>query len=457
MKRSTGIMVVAAIVAVAGIAAVAALSQRGAGDSGPRSWGSATAVPVPSGAVGSTRATVDPAGVAHVLYVDRRDGAANLREITRAPGGDWSDPTTITEATPFDVHPVGIAANNDGDATAIWAYSTGRRRILMASSRTADGPWEAEQALSRVSSAFPWAQAVVAPDGTTTIVARGLVGPGLWAVRHEAGGPWQPAQRIAPRGLGTDSPVIALAADGRVGVVALEKRPGIVRSLFSVTATPDGRWGPPQPIPASDAARTPVVAFAAGGDLIAGWRIEAGGSAQIRGATLPPAGRWSSARTHDTVPKHLLGALVVAGVGGERPMLTWARWRQPASRRRAEIRAAGGAAGPTAATVTTIKIPDVAAGPYTPRGSLTLGPPPLYLLGGTGTAPTLIWGRPSTAGSAIEVTAMSGGAWASPATLSDGSQSVYPTAIGNGDGSQTAIWAAGPPQTAVDRLLTAER
>lgn len=450
-------MAVAGIVSALLLVAVAAVVVTVVGSSesaNPRSWGSPSLIPVPSASVPSAQVAVDESGAVHVLYSERREGAWSLHQISRPPDGDWSEQQTVVDASPFAITPTGIAANRDGDLAALWLLSGDRRSVLMASARSSGGEWAPEQALSRVGSSV-WGRVVVAPDGVATVIGRGLAGPGLWAVRRDPGGAWEAARRISAEGLGVDAPAVTVAVDGRVGVVALAKRPGVVRSLFSVQASADGQWGNPRPLAGSEGARGPAAAFAVDGTLLAGWYREASGRVTIESAARPPGGSWSRPRVEDTVPQGQ--ARPVTFAAAESPRLVWTRWNGAPEDRRAQVRtvdpAVPGAADIVAAPVLPPVVSQAGSGPSV----VIYGPPPLQVVGGGGEHAVLAWNQPEATGSSISVITSSGRAWSDPVGLADGPQSAFPVAAGGGSGRDAVVWAAGPPLSAADRLLVAKR
>lgn len=421
-----------------------------------RSWGAPSRVPVPARAVPSAQVFVDEGGGAHVLFTERRGGAWDLRQISRAAGGVWSNPRTVVASSPFALTPVEIAANGRGDLAALWLASGDRRRVLMGSVVAPGGTWAPEQALSRVSPSAG-GEAVVAPDGAVTVIGRGLQGPGLWAVRHEPGGGWQPARRISPAGLGVDAPAAAVSQNGGLGLVVLAKRPGQVRSLAAAAASPDGRWEPLRPVPGSGAARRPLVAIASDGTLVAAWSREAGERSSLRSAVRPRTGSWAPARVHDRTPRDRSGDLVLVGDGPGSLTLAWTRWSGAPVNRRAEVRTVDPSDAGTAPIVVAAPVmPPVSQGAGAPA-AVIYGPPPLQLVGGGGRSPVVAWGQPADTGSQIIVTTGAGRTWEEPVRLADRLGFAFPLAAGGGPGADVVVWAAGAPMAAADRLLVAER
>lgn len=448
-------MLVAGIVsALLLVAVVAVVAVIGSSDSKTgRSWGPPSRVPVPPLSAASPQVVVSDDGGVHVLFSERQEGAWSLRQVSRAPGGDWSSPQTLVAGSAFPIMPAGIAANRDGDLAALWSLSDGRRSVLMASARLPGGEWTPEQALSRVGSSA-WGRVVVAPDGVATVIGRGLAGPGLWTVRREPGGRWEPARRISTPGVGVDAPAVAIGVDGRLGVVALAKRPGVARSLFSVQSSAEGEWGRPVPLAGSEGARGPAAAFAADGTLVAGWSREGGGRVSIESATRPPTGSWSRPRVEDSAPQGSAGPVLFAGA--QSPKLVWTRWNGAPEDRRAQVRAVDPAV-PGADIVAAPVLPPVDATFGLGPSAVIYGPPPLQMAGGGGEQAVLAWGQPAAAGSSISATTFSGRTWADPVRLAAGPQSAFPIAAGGGSGHDTVVWTAGPPLSAADRLLVAER
>lgn len=445
-----GITSALTLVAVVAVVAVVGSSE----STSTRSWGSPSRVPVPSLSAASPQVVVGDDGGVHVLFSERQEGAWSLRQVSRAPGGDWSSPQTLVAGSAFPIMPAGIAANRGGDLAALWSLSDGRRSVLMASARSPGGEWAPEQALSRVGSSA-WGRVVVAPDGVATVIGRGLAGPGLWAVRREPGGRWEPARRISTPGVGVDAPAVAIGVDGRLGVVALAKRPGVVRSLFSVQSSAEGEWGRPVPLAGSEGARGPAAAFAADGTLVAGWSREGDERVSIESATRPPTGSWSRPRVEDSVPRGSAGPVLFAGA--ESPKLVWTRWNGAPGDRRAQVRAVDPAVPGPADIVAAPVLPPVDATSGLGPSAVIYGPPPLQVVGAGGEQAVVAWGQPAAAGSSISATTFSGRTWADLVRLAVGPQSAFPIAAGGGSGHDAVVWTAGPPLSAADRLFVAAR
>ncbi len=114
-------------------------------------WSAPERVPIPVAAAASATASVDAGGGVHVAWPEKRAGRWSLRAIDRPADGAWSAPETVAAGGPFRVSPYAVAANERGDAAALWADRGGRRSILLVSVRPAGGAWGPEQAVSRVS------------------------------------------------------------------------------------------------------------------------------------------------------------------------------------------------------------------------------------------------------------------------------------------------------------------
>ncbi|WP_217924585.1 hypothetical protein [Miltoncostaea oceani] len=449
-------MISIAVICIALAAAAVLLAVRGpSATPSDRSWSPAVDIPVPGSAVGSAQVAVEAGGGIHVLFTQRIDGAWALRQISRPAGGDWSEAQTLVASSAFPIQPTGLATNQRGDLAALWLLTGGRRAILMSSTRPAGGEWQAEQAISRVA-ASPWGRVVVADDGTATVIGRGLNGPGLWTVRHPPGGPWTPPRRITTEGLGIDAPAVAVADDGRVGVVALAKIPGRVRSLVSMVATSTGEWDAPLALVGTEGARSPVAMFAADGTLVAGWTTERDRRATIETATLPPSGVWTRPRIHDRVPAASAGSLALAGRGV--PMLTWVRWVGAPADGKVEVRAADPIATgerPVRVAAPAVSTANTGGGP---PPSTYAGPPPVLLVAGAGDGGLLAIGSAVPEGLAVSVAAATDGAWGRPTVVTDPPRPGYLIAAAGGDSdSAVVVWAAGAPLTAPDRLLFSER
>lgn len=458
-RRASALIGVVGFAVLAACVLVAALVSSSDGRAAQRAWSDPGRAPVPTGAVAGATTIVDPAGRVHVAFVERRGGASALLEVVRSPGGVWSAPSRITGGSPFPIVVAGLAADARGDAAVLWSYGAGRRSVLLASTRAATGAWSPEQALSRVRGGMALAQVAVDAGGTTTVVGRGLGGPGLWAVRRTTAGDWSAPERISPPGAGTDAPTLVVSADGRAEVIALLKAAGRPRVLWAREADASGRWGAEARLPGSGLATNATLATSAGGSLVASWVRRAATGAQRMAATRSAAGAWSGPVPIDDPSTDQWGlSAAVAGPAG--PSVIWTRWDGRPQDRRVSLRSAE-IASPAGAAPRTLQSLRLAPVPVSPGGAVIFGTPPVDLRAAAGREPTLIWNATSASRpgepAAVSVSTRSGGSWSVPHTLSTPGRLGYPVALGAGPESPVAVWAEAPPLGPANALFVSER
>lgn len=455
MRRSRLAIAGVACLALVGLA-VAVAATLTSGGSAPERWSAPERIPVPASAVSFAQAGLDPAGRAHVAWVERRGGLWSLMEIERDPRGEWSAPRAIVRDRPFAISISAIAANARGDAAALWGYAGDRRGVLVASARPLGGAWEPEQAVSRVRAGFFDGHIAVAPEGAVTVVGRGLAGPGLWAVRRGGPGAWQEPVRLSPEGLGVDAPALSQAPDGRLAVAALLTRPGRPRTAWTVVATPAGRWGAPRAIPGSQGARIPMVALTREGGAVAAWMREdrARGTSRAMAASRSATGPWRAPVVlDDAAPPGPTPPTARSHSGGA--VVSWTRWDGRPEDRRTQVWAADGG-DPRRATL--VAAPVLAPVSSAPGSTVVYTSPPLQALAGEGPTPILAWTQTGGGGARLMVAGRRGGSWDAPVAVGGGgTRGVYPVAVGSAADSEAVIWSEAPPGSPANALLFAER
>lgn len=454
MSRRAAVLAVLGAVSAAAVAAAVSLSGGGDRDA----WGSPVRAPVPTARAAAAVATVDPAGRVHVAWAERRAGRSTLLVASRPPGGPWSAPRAIERDAPFRLSPAAIAGSAAGGVAVLWTAEGDRRSVLMGSVGGPEGDWTPPRALSTVGSAMRRPQAGTDDRGRVTVVGRGLAGPGLWALRYEAGRGWRPPARVSPAGATVDAPGLAVAPGGRAAIVGLAKRQGQPRTLFWTVAGPSGEWSRPRAVPEAVGPRYPAVAIPDGGAPVVAWLEERAGRQGVRAAVLGgTAGEPLDAEPADARP--VLGPLLVSDDSGA--VVAWARWDSAPAERRASIRAlrfAGGA--PTSSErVVAATFPPVSAPPGT---TVLYGPPPFTMVAG-GPAPALLWVQPAGTSSRpasqawIAARGADGGWQASALPTPDGRVAGLPLAVGGPPGRTVAVWSEGPPGGASDAIVLAEQ
>lgn len=463
MSRARAAMVGLVCLSVVAVGALIATAVSSSGGGGGPAWSAPTTAPVPSASVGAARAFVDPAGRAHVAWVERHDGRWTLSESVRPPGDDWSAPTTVVRDQAFAIAVTGLAANARGDAAVLWTYAGDHhRQVLMSSVRSAGGSWSTPQALSRPTFGGVGSGGIAMDaTGAVTVVGRGLDGPGLWASRREPEKDWTAPARISPAGAGIDAPQLDLAADGRAFVLALLKRHGRPPALWFRQADANGSWGRDAVLPGSDGARLPAAGGGSDGTIVASWVRETPTASRLLAAALPPGGGWARPVTLEGPTDRFVGppSLLPETQGAS---VVWPRWDGAPQGRRASIRAqrvAGAGRPGDATTVASLTLAPVAQVPGT---IVMYGPAPVQLVPAAGARPAIAWsaatGRGAQDRAAVQVAERDGnGTWSAPRTLSTPGRSAFVLAAGTSADRTVVAWAEGPPRGAASVLLVADR
>lgn len=459
-RRTSALVGLASLAILSGGILIGVLAGSSGGRAAQARWSAPGRAPIPAAAVPGSTAIVDPAGRVHVAFVERRHGLSSLREVVREPGGQWSESGPVVAGTPFTISIAGLAADARGDASVIWSYSAERREVLVGSARTATGKWSREQALSRVTSGAPFGQIAIGSDGATTVVGRGLDGPGLWAVRHTTPTGWGVPTRITPPGARTDAPALAVGADGRTQVIALLKTAGRPRVLWSRGADGSGRWGRPMMLPGSGLATDATLAASADGSVVASWVRPTGSGPQRLAATRTASGAWAPPAPLGGPSRQQWGfSAAIAEASGA--TILWAQWDARPEDRAVSLRSATIARSATTAP-RPIESLSLAPSKPSPGAIVIYGAPPVELRAAAGSEPTLMWNatsdvRPEDPAAVSIAMRDPDGSWTEPHLLSTPGRVGYPVAVGAADGRVVAVWLEAAPLGAANAVLVAER
>ncbi|HEU5035676.1 MAG TPA: hypothetical protein VFT70_01640 [Nocardioides sp.] len=224
---------------------------------------------------------VGPRGVVAAAWawgsVDR-DQPWRVQAVWRHRHGGWVRPAEVTPANWSSAPQVGVAA--DGTTVVAWGRQPfGRPQALRARQHDGSG-WSAAETVAREGYAPDLA---VDRAGDAVLVFR-TASSRVDAAVMSAGGPWQRAEHLSPRGVEVDDAALAMNARGSA-VVAMGRYAGRVDL---VERPPGGAWGPPARVVRS---RTSVydvlVALDSAGDTFLGW-----GGYALQGKYRPAGGDW---------------------------------------------------------------------------------------------------------------------------------------------------------------------
>ena len=192
----------------------------------------------PQVAVGSDR-------TATVVW-SRSDGSnERVQATTRAPNGSWSTPVTLSQAGADAWNPR-VVVGSDGAATAVWRAWDGGTDRIQASSRARGGVWSTPATVSTVSGVYD-PQVAIDPDGMVTVVwswwnvDRGEV----QTAARPPGGTWSRPLPLSSCCEDAKAPRVAAGPDGSATALWRALVDGVYEHMVAATRTPDGLWSPP--------------------------------------------------------------------------------------------------------------------------------------------------------------------------------------------------------------------
>ncbi len=177
---------------------------------------------------------LDPQGTAIVVWrsYEESSGGYAIRSATRAAGGAWSAPASISESSQMLGEPQ-ISLNAQGDALAVWASRSGGVEgpvAIAAAVRPAGGSWSAAQTIAAppASGTDEQPQAAAGPHGASAI----------WAAAVGAGATLEEAEYAAPGPLLSSLSIPATATTG--SPVSFSVSP---LALWAAPASPSWSFG----------------------------------------------------------------------------------------------------------------------------------------------------------------------------------------------------------------------
>jgi PKD domain len=237
-------------------------------------WSGPVALSSPAGQVASPQVAI--AGSNVVAVWNRYDGK---NQITQAADRDpktnaWSTPTSLSTSG-RDAQAPRVAANSAGDAVAVWASVGLNRWTIQASYREHGGAWLATVPIEPPTVATAAPDVVIDPTGQATAVWAQTSGSG-WRVYASSRGPdgtWSKAVAISgPDAAGTITPQLAL--EGNSDVTAVWSRFLGTNTVieYSTRSAATGAWSPAaQLFPAGPDAVGPQIAVNKRGDGVLVW------------------------------------------------------------------------------------------------------------------------------------------------------------------------------------------
>lgn len=303
----------------------------------------ATAAVTGAGQVADPAIVVAPDGTATAFWIqpDAMTSFATIRAATRAPGGEWSAPVTVSDTTMHSFSPKAVVAG-DGTVTVLWYQATagGVNRVFGAS-RLAGGAWAAPELLS-VNDWGGIPAVTVADDGTVlaawyarnpslrNVAEVGVRAPdGGWTVSADLDGGTDAGNNVS--GLS-----VAIRSDGELTVAWVRSINTWLRIQAITRAAGASGWSAPATLTADGRnAAEPRVAYAPDGVLHAVWRRRTDVNYIAQAVTRAADGSWSDAdnlSASATTSLELSDLSLVFDADGD-PVVSWYRHDGAAGRR----------------------------------------------------------------------------------------------------------------------------
>lgn len=246
----------------------------------------------------------------------------------------------------------------------------------------------------------------------------------IQAATRPAGGAWTTPVTLSDAGQNADDPQVAVDTDG--DAVAIWRRSDGTNIRVQAAARPaGGAWTAPTTISAAGPDTYDAgVAVDPDGDAVAVWTQSDGSNIRVQAATRPAGGAWTAPDTLSTAGRDATAPQVGVDADGD-AVAVWRRSDGSNVRAQAATRPAGG----------------TWAAPDTISDAGQTASEPQVAVGADGTA-TAAW-RANDGGDQYvkAATRPAGGAWTTPATLSNPAQTAdRPQVAVDATGDTTAVW-----------------
>jgi hypothetical protein len=211
-----------------------------------------------------------------------------IQESGRSPSGGWSIPVNLSASgqTAWDPH---LAVDAAGDAAVAWEHSVAGHDLLQVTTRAAGGGWRAPQTVSpaeegtdplialdgRGDAVLAWSK-FIAGGERFVCVSEEQAGTGVWSV---------PVQLSSPN---LEEPEASLAVDpAGDAVIAWQVGSGAAETVEVASRPAGGTWLAPADLsaPAEDGTE-PRAAIDPQGDAVVVWRQYANGKDLVQASTL---------------------------------------------------------------------------------------------------------------------------------------------------------------------------
>jgi hypothetical protein len=245
------------------------------------------------------RIAVDALGNETAIWGRRVGRSPVVQSATRAAGGAWSTPVTLSAAGAGSAL---VAAGPEGNVTAVWTLEReeGWRSVVQSATRSAGGSWSAPVTLSATKKGARSPQIALDPQGGATVVWEEEHSGAIESSTRSSVGTWSAPVTLSAAGVGAAWPQVAVDSQGNATAIwaGAVFSGGRIQSHRIQTATrpAGGTWSAPVSIskPGHRHVQDPQIAVDPQGEVTAIWQRSNGSELVVQGATRPLGGTWSA-------------------------------------------------------------------------------------------------------------------------------------------------------------------
>lgn len=214
-----------------------------------------------------------------------------VQAAIRPPGGEFSNPDSLSGGGSQSGTGAQIAFAPDGTATVIWSKSNGSNEIVQATTRPSGGSFLTPVNLSEPGQSALEPQIGTAPDGTATVVWYRFDGGNniVQAATRPPGSSFGPPVDISELGENSDAPQIAIGPDGEATVIwEFSCCPDQI--IHASIRPSGGQFGPPLDLSGNGGEdNSAKIAYSPDGTVTVVWsRNPTGLPSFVQAATRPP-------------------------------------------------------------------------------------------------------------------------------------------------------------------------
>lgn len=240
-------------------------------------WSTAEIIDMGWGDTGGPEVTTDGAGNAFAIWQQDDGGRTDIWACRYVPGEGWGAPELVETDDTYDAWDPDIAADQDGNAVAVWIQGDGTAQSVFANRYTEEAGWGTSVVIETEVSGDANMLAL-AGDGLGTFTAVWIHYDGLrtnvWANRYTAETGWVTAQLVETDDSGSAmSPSVAMDRSGNA-MAAWSQYDGSLWNIQANRYVVGTGWGTPVLVEEDDGggAEVPVVGMDSAGNAIVVWR-----------------------------------------------------------------------------------------------------------------------------------------------------------------------------------------